>query len=107
MRSHPRIAVLRLIKEAISDGQNLSMRAKAHTNAFLQLRTEPGFPHALDRGEFFTLLKELARDGLISEATVVTPSRNRVQVIKLTEAGELRVASGSAAPAMWHARAAA
>ena len=107
MRSQHRIAVLRLIKEATSAGQNLSMRAKAHTNAFLQLRTEPGFPHALDRGEFFTLLKELARDGLISEATVVTPSRNRVQVIKLTEVGELRVASGSAAPSMWHARAAA
>lgn len=107
MRSQHRLAVMRLIKQATDAGQNLSMRAKASTNAFLQLRSEPGFPQALERGEFFTLLRELTRDGLLNESTVITPSRNRVQVIKLTDAGELRVAAGSAAPAMWHARAAA
>lgn len=107
MRSQHRLAVMRLIKQATEAGQNLSMRAKASTNAFLQLRSEPGFPQALERGEFFTLLRELTRDGLLNESTVITPSRNRVQVIKLTDAGELRVAAGSAAPAMWHTRAAA
>lgn len=107
VRSQHRLAVLRLIHAACGQGRNLSSKPRASTNAYLQLHAEPGYPTALDRREFFALLSEMQRDGLLQEVEVTTASRNRVNRLQLTPTGELRVAAGSAAPAMWRAKAAA
>lgn len=99
-RSGQRIAVLRLLANACERGLRLSMSAQANNNAFINLRNEPEFPNGLARAEFFGLLNELQRDGLVTE-TEYQEHRKKHRRLELTEVGRLRVAQGSSAAAMW------
>lgn len=101
MRSGQRIAVLRLLSDASARGQRLSMSVKANNNAFVMLHQQPGFPQQLARGEFFGLLTDLTRDGLVEEVEYLNEHRKKHKCLDLTEVGRLRVAQGSGAPAMW------
>lgn len=101
MRSTQRVAMLRLLSDASARGQRLSMSVKANNNAFVMLHQQPGFPQQLHRAEFFGLLAELTRDGLVEEVEYLNEHRKKHKCLDLTEVGRLRVAQGSGAPAMW------
>jgi archaellum biogenesis ATPase FlaH len=101
VRSQHRIAVMRLLSDAASRGQKLSMSVKATNNAFVMLRDEQGFPAQLLRADFFGLLAEMQRDGLVEEVEYLNESRKKHKRLELTEVGRLRVAQGSGAAAMW------
>jgi archaellum biogenesis ATPase FlaH len=106
VRSSQRVAVLRLLATAGQRGQRLSMSVKANNNAYVQLRDEPEFPRQLQRPDFFSLLTELQRDGLVQEVEYLNESRKRHKCLELTEVGRMRVAQGSGAAAMWRGGAA-
>lgn len=99
LRNTHRLAILRLVGAANDRGERLSMSAQANNNAFVKLREEPEFPQLL-RKDFFQMLTELKRDGLLHEVDYVV-SRNKHKGLELTDIGRLRVTSGSSAPAMW------
>lgn len=101
VRSTQRIALLRMLSDASARGQRLSMSVKANNNAFVMLHQQPGFPQQLARAEFFGLLAELTRDGLVQEVEYLNEHRKKHKCLDLTEVGRLRVAQGSGAPAMW------
>lgn len=101
VRSQHRVAILRLLHDSIEAGGRLSMSAQANNNAWRLLRDSDGFPAQLSRGEFFGLLNDLMRDGLIEEGEYVGSNRVKAKRLVLTEVGHLRVAQGSGAPAMW------
>ena len=101
VRSQHRIAVMRLLSDAASRGQKLSMSVKATNNAFVMLRDEQGFPAQLLRADFFGLLADMQRDGLVEEVEYLNESRKKHKRLELTEVGRLRVAQGSGAAAMW------
>lgn len=107
LRNQQRAAVLRLIHQVTRAGKNVSTRVSANNNAYLMLREEADFPAALSRGDFFRLLAELQGDGLVKESAYVGENRKRAHRLELTDAGALRVATGSGAPAMWRGQAAA
>ena len=100
LRNGHRLAVLRLIGTACDKGQNLSISAQANNNAFVVLRNADGFPR-VDRRDFFSLLFDMQRDGLIEEQEYVRENRAKARRLVLTEVGRLRIAQGSGAPAMW------
>jgi archaellum biogenesis ATPase FlaH len=101
VRSQHRVAILRLLHDAVQAGGRLSMSAQANNNAWRLLHEAEGFPAQLARADFFGLLNDLMRDGLIEEAEYTTPSRGKAKRLVLTEVGNLRVAQGSGAAAMW------
>lgn len=100
LRNGHRAAILRLLAQADRAGQRLSMSAQANNNAFLALKGSPDFPR-IDRREFFAMLFEMQRDGLVDEVEYTRENRTKAKQVVLTEAGRLRAASGSGAPAMW------
>lgn len=106
VRSTQRVALLRLLNDASTRGQRLSMSVKANNNAFVMLHEQPGFPQQLQRAEFFGLLAELTRDGLVEEREYLNEHRKKHKCLDLTEVGRMRVAQGSGAPAMWRGGAA-
>lgn len=99
VRNGQRAAILRLLSDAEKAGQRLSMNAAANNNAYRVLRSEREFPR-IERGEFFSLLFQLQRDGLLQEEEY-TNDRKKYKRLALTEAGRLRVATGSGAPALF------
>lgn len=100
LRNGQRVAVMRLLAEAESAGQRLSMSAQANNNAWLALKGADAFPR-IDRREFFSMLFEMQRDGLVQEQEYVRENRTKARQVVLTEVGRLRVAQGSGAAAMW------
>lgn len=100
LRNGQRVAVMRLLAEAADAGQRLSMSAQANNNAWLALRGAEDFPR-IDRREFFSMLFEMQRDGLVQEQEYVRENRTKARQVVLTEVGRLRVAQGSGAAAMW------
>lgn len=101
VRSGQRVGLLRLLSDASARGQRLSMSVKANNNAFVMLHQQPSFPQQLQRAEFFGLLAELTRDGLVEEREYLNEHRKKHKCLELTEVGRMRVAQGSGAPAMW------
>jgi archaellum biogenesis ATPase FlaH len=101
MRNTQRAAILRLLVDSEKAGQRLSMSAQANNNAYTALRGSAQFPR-LDRRDFFSMLFELQRDGLVTEEEYTRDNRGKAKRLALTEAGRLRAAQGSGAPAMWH-----
>jgi hypothetical protein len=99
MRNTQRAAILRLLMNAEHAGQRLSMSVSANNNAYRALRAEPEFPR-IERGDFFSMLFQLQRDGLIEEAEY-KHDRKTFKRLQLTEVGRMRAAQGSGAPAMW------
>jgi hypothetical protein len=77
------------------------MSAQANNNAWLALRGAEEFPR-IERRDFFSMLFELQRDGLLEEVEYVRENRTKAKRVVLTEPGRLRAAQGSGAPAMWH-----
>jgi hypothetical protein len=51
--------------------------------------------------DFFGLLADMQRDGLVEEVEYLNESRKKHKRLELTEVGRLRVAQGSGAAAMW------
>ena len=100
LRNGQRVAVLRLLADAESAGQRLSMSAQANNNAWLALKGAEEFPR-IDRRDFFGMLFEMQRDGLVQEQEYVRENRTKARQLVLTEVGRLRVAQGSGAAAMW------
>ena len=100
LRNGQRVAVMRLLAEAADAGQRLSMSAQANNNAWLALKGSAEFPR-IDRREFFSMLFEMQRDGLVHEQEYVRENRTKARQVVLTEVGRLRVAQGSGAAAMW------
>lgn len=104
LRNGQRVAVMRLLADAEAAGQRLSMSAQANNNAWLALKGSEEFPR-IDRREFFSMLYEMQRDGLVQEQEYVRENRTKARQVVLTEVGRLRVAQGSGAAAMWKGRA--
>lgn len=104
LRNSQRVAVMRLLAGAEAAGQRLSMSAQANNNAWLALRAAEDFPR-IDRREFFSMLFEMQRDGLVQEQEYVRENRTKARQLVLTEVGRLRIAQGSGAPAMWRGQA--
>lgn len=100
LRNGQRVAVMRLLADAEAAGQRLSMSAQANNNAWLALKGSDAFPR-IDRREFFAMLFEMQRDGLVHEQEYVRENRTKARQVVLTEVGRLRVAQGSGAAAMW------
>lgn len=100
LRNSHRAAILKLIGESAHAGQKLSMNIRANNNAFVVLKGNKAFPK-IERSEFFSMLYEMQRDGLVHEVEYVSESRKKHSALELTDAGRLRAAQGSGAPAMW------
>lgn len=100
LRNGHRAAIMKLLAAAERAGQRLSMSAQANNNAFLALKGSPDFPR-IDRRAFFAMLFEMQRDGLVDEVEYTRENRTKAKQVVLTDAGKLRAASGSGAPAMW------
>lgn len=105
LRNGHRAAIMKLLATAERAGQRLSMSAQANNNAFLALKGSPDFPR-IDRRAFFAMLFEMQRDGLVDEVEYTRENRTKAKQVVLTDAGKLRAASGSGAPAMWRGGAA-
>lgn len=103
VRNAQRAAILRLIDTSDQAGQKLSLSASANNNAFRVLKSAEGFPR-MERSEFFSLLFELQREGLIEEIEYLNEHRKKFKRIALTRAGHARVAVGSGAAPMWRQR---
>jgi RecA-family ATPase len=101
LRNSHRAAILRLIDTACKAGQKISMSATANNNAFRVLKAAPDFPR-MERSEFFSVLYDLQRDGLLTEEEY-TVDRKRHKRLALTDVGLTRVAIGSGAPGLWRA----
>ena len=99
VRNTHRAAILKLFQAAAHAGQRLSMSATANNNAYRVLKSEAEFPR-IQRSEFFSMLYQLQRDGLVDEQEYVN-DRKKYKELVLTEAGRMRAAQGSGAPAMW------
>jgi archaellum biogenesis ATPase FlaH len=101
MRNTQRAAILRMVMDAERAGQRLSMSAQSNNNAYTVLRRSADFPAGFDRGELFSMLFELQRDGLVQEQEYMNEHRKKHRCVVLTEVGRMRAAQGSGAPAMW------
>jgi|GEM_PF-973930 len=99
VRNTNRAAILRLLVSAERAGQRLSMNASANNNAYRVLKSEAEFPR-VERSEFFSLLFQMQRDGLLEEVEYKHDRKN-FKRLQLTDVGKLRAAQGSGAPAMW------
>ena len=67
------------------------MNVRANNNAFATLQKAPEFPR-ITRKDFFGHLFQMQRDGLITEADYMGPSRHTHKSIELTDAGRMRIA---------------
>ena len=67
LRNSHRVAVLKLIEGASRAGQPLSMAATANNNAYRVLSGSTVFPKTLSRKDFFAMLFDMQREGLIEE----------------------------------------
>lgn len=104
VRNGQRAAILRMMVEAERAGQKLSLSAQSNNNAYTVLRRSAEFPAGFDRGELFSVLFELQRDGLVQEQEYVNEHRKKHRCIVATDVGRMRAAQSSGAPAMWHGR---
>lgn len=93
LRNSNQVAILRALDQAVAAGQRLSMSATSNNNAYRALQKAPGFPRIV-RGDFFALLFQMQRDGLIEEQEYVGQSRHKHKYLAVTEAGKMRSAYG-------------
>ena len=102
MRNTHRAAILKLLSGAENAGQRLSMNAAANNNAYRVLRSDQNFPR-IERSEFFSLLFQLQRDGLVAEEEYKNDRKTYKRIV-LTEIGRSRAAIGSGARPTWAQR---
>jgi len=91
LRNSNQVAIIRALDQAVAAGQRLSMSATSNNNAFRALQKAPGFPRIV-RGDFFALLFQMQRDGLIEELEYVGQSRHKHKYLAVTDAGRMRAA---------------
>ena len=103
VRNSHRAAILRLISRASNAGQRLSMSAQANNNAFRVLQGDPQFPRLM-RNEFFVMVFDMQREGLLDEVEYQSSDRKRYKCLVLTDAGQVRVSVGSGAGPVWAQR---
>ena len=97
VRNANQVAILKLIDDAVAAGQRLSSSAKSNNNAFLLLEKATGFPR-INRKDFFGLVFQMQRDGLITEVEYRMRNRAAATCLELTAAGKMRIAmSGNGA----------
>ena len=86
--TNARRAILRLLAECEAIGRRVASSPKANENVSVILGERDGFPTEFrgnGRSHLFRLLRQLEETGLITEATVTTPSRNKMGVWQLTD----------------------
>jgi len=105
VRNTQRAVILKLIGRAAGEGLNLSMKANAAANnIFNVLNTDPEFPNHLARKDFFSILRDMENENLITQETYKKHNRMPGQRVVLTPAGQTRVALGSGAGPTWAQR---
>jgi len=105
MRNQHRAVILKMIGRAANAGVNLSMKVNAaSTNIFNVLHNEPEFPNRMDRKEFFSILRDLENENLITQADYKKANRMPGQRVVLTEQGQIRATLGSGAGPTWAQR---
>ena len=91
VRNANQVAILKLIDQAVNNGQRLSLNAKSNNNVYFLLEKAPGFPRVA-RKDFFGLMFQMQRDGLIGEVEYRMRNRAVSSCIELTAAGKMRIA---------------
>lgn len=105
VRNAQRAAVLKLIGKAASEGLNLSLNSNSpRSNIYTVLGSADEFPPRLDRKTFFSIVRDLEREQLITEVQYRKSNRLPGMRVVLTDAGETRVAIGSGAAPTWAQR---
>lgn len=103
VRNAHRAAILKSVQRANAAGTTLSPKTTAPNNAFVALRDDPDFPR-VDRRTFFSLLRDLENEGLVTQEPYTRSNRGTGYRLVLTQAGETRVAIGSGAAPTWAQR---
>jgi RecA-family ATPase len=105
VRNAQRAAILRLVGKAAAAGANLSMNSNSpRSNIYTALASADEFPPKLDRKTFFSIMRDLEREQLITEVQYRKSNRLPGMRVVLTQAGEARVAVGSGAAPTWAQR---
>lgn len=105
VRNTQRAAILKLIGRASAAGANLSMSSNSpRANIFNVLADDSEFPARLDRKTFFSIMRDMEREGLVALETYKKANRMTGQRVVLTHTGQTRVAIGSGAPPNWAQR---
>lgn len=86
LRNSQRVTILKLLASAIRAGQKLSLAATANNNAYKVLAGSKAFPR-IARGEFFSILYDMQREGLIVEQEYEA-NRKKYKALALSAAGE-------------------
>jgi putative DNA primase/helicase len=86
LRNSQRVTILKLVASAIRAGQKLSLAATANNNAYKVLAGSKAFPR-IARGEFFSILYDMQREGLIVEQEYEA-NRKKYKALALSAAGE-------------------
>ena len=87
LRHSQRVAILKLLAYSLRSGQRLSMSSTANNNAYRVLSGSAAFPKGLQRAEFFSLLFDMQRDGLLTEVDY-TANRKTYKSLALTASGD-------------------
>ena len=88
LRNSQRDAVFKLVASAIRATQRLSLSPQSNNNAYTVVRGSSNFPKTLKRGDFFSMLHDFIREGLLEEVEYqVGRSSKTARALGLTEAG--------------------
>jgi hypothetical protein len=85
LRTSNRGAILKLLAATVQAGQRVSLSKTANNSAWIVLSGSKNFP-AIDRRDFWSLLFDMQREGLI-EVTSYEKNRRRFEAIAMTAAG--------------------
>jgi len=88
LRNSQRDAVFKLVASAIRASQRLSLSPQSNNNAYTVVRGSSNFPKTLKRGDFFSMLHDFIREGLLEEVEYqVGRSSKTARALGLTETG--------------------
>jgi RecA-family ATPase len=87
LRHSQRVAILKLLAYSLRSGQRLSMSSTANNNAYRVLSGSAAFPKGMQRAEFFSLLFDMQRDGLLTEVDYKA-NRKTYKSLALTASGD-------------------
>ena len=88
LRNSQRDAVFKLVASAIRANQRLSLSPQSNNNAYTVVRGSSNFPKTLKRADFFSMLHDFIREGLLEEVEYqVGRSSKTARALGLTETG--------------------
>lgn len=88
LRKSQRDAVFKLVASAIRANQRVSLAPQSNNNAYNVVRGSSNFPANMKRGDFFAMLHDFMREGLIEEVEYqVGRSSKTARALGLTAAG--------------------